>query len=85
MGAWLEALDQASAEAPTFAAMEERIATPHELRLYRAWRKAMEEAKDARKISPAETALLREDLRRKIMALGASSGKVETGFPKDDA
>lgn len=69
IGAWLDALEAASAAAPTFAAMEERIATPDELRLYRAWRKAMAQAKDARKIPPAETAFLREELLRKIRAL----------------
>ncbi len=71
MHAWLSALEAASAETPTFAAMEERIATPDELRLYRAWRKAMAQAKDGPKVSPAETALLREELRRKILALQA--------------
>jgi hypothetical protein len=69
MRAWLDALEMASAETPTFADMEEQIATPHELRLYRAWRKAMVRTKDGPKTSPAETALLREELRRKIMAL----------------
>jgi hypothetical protein len=69
MGAWLDALEAESAAAPTFAAMEEQIATPEELRLYRAWRKAMALAADRPKISPAETAPLREALRNKIRAL----------------
>jgi hypothetical protein len=73
LGAWLEALEAESAAAPTFASMEEQIATPDELRLYRAWRKAMALAADRPKISPAETAPLREALRRKIRALSQPS------------
>jgi hypothetical protein len=69
LSAWLDALEAASSEAPTFAAIEERIATPDELRLYREWRKAMALAAERPKTPPAETALLRESLLRKIRAL----------------
>ena len=71
MRAWLAALEEASVAAPTVAAIEEQIATPYELRLYRQWRKAMALAADSPKTSPAETAPLREALRRKIQALKA--------------
>jgi hypothetical protein len=69
MLSWLGALEQARDAAPTFAAMEAQIATPAEMRLYRGWRDLLARAEVAAKTPPAETAILREALRRQVMAL----------------
>ena len=67
--AWLGALAQQRDAAPTFADMEARIETPEEMRLYRQWREILARAEDSAKMPPAETALLRDRLRRQIEAL----------------
>ena len=67
--AWLAALEGLRNAAPTFADMEARIETPAEMRLYRQWREILARAEDSAKMPPAETALLRDRLRRQIEAL----------------
>jgi hypothetical protein len=39
---WLEALDAEKRTMRSFAAIERQLATPEQLRAYRAWRKALE-------------------------------------------
>ncbi len=49
--------------------MEARIDTPEEMRLYRGWRELLARAEANAKTPPAETALLREQVRRQVEAL----------------
>ncbi len=49
--------------------MEARIDTPQEMRLYRGWRGLLARAEKSAKTPPAETALLREQVRRQVEAL----------------
>jgi len=66
---WLAALQRQEDVAPTFADMEARIDTPEEMRLYRGWRDLLARAEAHAKTPPAETALLREQVRRQVEAL----------------
>ncbi len=49
--------------------MEARIESPQEMRLYRGWRELLARAEAHGEMPPAETALLRDRLRRQIEAL----------------
>jgi len=66
---WLAALQRQEELAPSFADMEARIDTPEEMRLYRGWRELLARAEANAKTPPAETALLREQVRRQAEAL----------------
>jgi len=67
--AWLAALQEQEDLAPSFAAMEARIESPQEMRLYRQWRDLLARAQAHAKTPPAETAMLRDKLRRQIEVL----------------
>jgi hypothetical protein len=67
--AWFEAMQEQLDDAPTFADMEARIESPREMRLYRGWRDMLDRAEEEAKTPPAETAILREQLKRQILAL----------------
>jgi len=69
LAAWFTALQCQEQAAPSFADMEAQIESPQELRAYRGWRELLARAERNAKTPPAETALLREQVRRQVEAL----------------
>ena len=71
MRAWLRAMAVAPAKAQAADAAEKLIMTPQELRAYRVWRSAVEDAevKPTGRTTAVDKERMREDLARRVAAL----------------
>ncbi|HZP10677.1 DNA-binding protein [Methyloceanibacter sp.] len=69
LGDWFAAFEAERRARPSFEAIEAGLATPAEVKVYRAWRRALEAASKEHSEDDAEMAHIRQELKRRIEAL----------------
>ena len=69
MGGWLAAIEEEQRAHGDLAALEDSLETIEEVKVYRAWRKALDRAKTVQRDEAAEAERLRQTLLRRFHAL----------------
>ena len=69
MGGWLEAIEEEQRAHGDLAALEDSMQTMAEVKVYRAWRKALHRTKTESRQEAAEVKQLRQDLLRRFNAM----------------